>query len=125
MITPSHYRHRGRFNLLNPSQYSEQVVLRTAHGNISATWPDGECPHDEDMRPSEVAEMLRERIASYLFMGDRAENLAKLDAIKADAAAVDAAWLRFQASSAREKAQRLMAQAQRWEEEAAELTEAA
>lgn len=121
MSAARHYKARGRYNLLNTSEYSEQVVLTTPHGTVSAMWDDGDCPHDEDMRPSEVSELIRERLGRYLFMSDREAKLAICDAVKDNAARIDADWLNAQAAAIRQRAVQMLKQAQDMEADAAAL----
>lgn len=75
-----HYTTTGRFNLMR-DELQQQVVLITPAGNVDQVWPEGEANYEDDMLPSEVARLLRERLNSYLFSSRRAETLVTLDAI--------------------------------------------
>lgn len=105
-----HYKTTGRFNLCSNEQ-QDQVVLRTPVGNVSETWDLDESGYDEDMLPSEVSALIRERVKSYWISTSRERNLATLDAIDAVANELDIAFMRKRAADKQAQAARLWKEA--------------
>lgn len=117
---PTHYTHTARF-YVGRAEKQQQVVLVTSVGSVSALWDEDEAPYDESMTPREVSQILRERINSYWVMTDRADRLAKLDAIDAAANQIDREWMLDRADRLEGSAQKLLKQAARLRAEAEEL----
>lgn len=116
----SHYTTTGRFNLCS-NEREQQVVLCTEFGNVSETWPEGEAPYDYDMRPSEVAEIIRERVKSYWISTSRQEQIKKLDSIQANADRIDAEWMVNRADQLEAEAARLMSRAKALRESVSDM----
>lgn len=90
--TAHYYTNVGRYNLLGDNK-SWCLTLCTSGGNFSETWPEDDHPEVVGMKPTEVMELLRERLKSYLYKSSRDETLARMDAWMADGNQYDIAWL--------------------------------
>lgn len=118
--TARHFTTTARFNLLG-NEKQTQVVMYTTCGTVSELWPEGEAPYSEDMRPTEVAQIIRERAKHYLYKSSLPELLAKLDAIDANGSAIDRAWLLARAESLEKRAEKLIRESVALRDEASAL----
>lgn len=120
MNAPRHYEQTGHF-YFGRAEKQQQVVLFTDAGTVSAIWDEGEAPYDDSMLPSEVSQILRERIKSFWIMTNREETLAKLDAIDARSKEFDRDFLLARSKRLQEQAAKISQQAARLRDEAAYL----
>jgi hypothetical protein len=106
MSAPIHYMTRGRFNLLSNDE-EEQVVLRTAAGNVSALFPAFDSEYDDSLPPSHVLDLIEARISSYLFLSDKKEKLDRISSIRSRIHEFDAAWCHQQSDRLEQRAKQM------------------
>ena len=82
----------GRYNLAG-TEKSWCVTLYTSEGHFSETWPEDEKPDIDGLLPSEVMDLLVERLDSYWIHTGRVEKKARMTAWQEKASAFDDAYL--------------------------------
>jgi hypothetical protein len=88
-------KNKGRYDLCsNEEQWHVSIKLPNdaPQRSLSDTWNLDDEPDIEDMPPSEVVEIISERIESYLLSTSREENRAVVQWIRDNAERLDAEW---------------------------------
>lgn len=88
----SFYKHLGRYNWAG-NEKDWCVQLNTPYGNVSEMWPEDDEPDLDDLLPSEVLQMIEDRLDHYWISTGREAKKAVIAAIRVHEIEVDAAWL--------------------------------
>ncbi|KCB52854.1 hypothetical protein ACLQ9J_04285 [Bordetella hinzii] len=89
----------GRYNWAsNDKLWCVQMRMPDGKG-LSETWPEDEEPDIEGLPPSQVLDLIEERLKAYLFHSGRDEMLARIAAYREQAEQLDDAWARLQIAS--------------------------
>lgn len=87
----------GRYNFANTAEKQWCVQMRMPDGKgLSETWPEDEEPDIDGVPPSQVLDMIEERLKSYWISTRREETLARIAAYREQAEQLDDAWARRQ-----------------------------
>jgi len=90
----------GSYNWAKPTEKQWQLSLWTPTGRFSQTFPDDEKPELSGALPSDVLDMLEERVKSFWIYTGREEDLKKCALIRERMAEFDEAWLRSEMNAA-------------------------
>lgn len=82
----------GRYNFAG-TEKDWCVSLYTSFGNVSETWPEDAKPDIDGLLPSEVLDLIEERLDSYWINTGRKERKEKIAQIRGHVKEIDAAWL--------------------------------
>lgn len=86
------YKNLGRYNLAaNTKEW--QVYVRTDFGTVSELWDENDEPDIEGMLPSEVLDLIEERVRSYWLNTARESKLQTITDIRVNMKAVDREYL--------------------------------
>lgn len=69
------------------------LTLETPYGTVSEIFPDKPEVDPEKTTPSEVLDLIEERLDSYLFATGRTERKARIAKIRKHAHEIDTTWL--------------------------------
>lgn len=102
-LSASYYKTKGRFNWASNSE-DWQVVLRLSNGKVvSETWPLDEEPDVDGLPPSEVVEIIAQRVESYWLSTDREKQRGTISWIRQHAELIDSGWARNRIESLRKQ----------------------
>lgn len=89
----------GRYNLCsNEKQWCVQVLMPDGKW-LSETWDESDEPHVDGLPPSEVIDLIVDRINSYWISGRRKEQLEMVEKHRESFDKMDDAWARSQIAS--------------------------
>lgn len=74
------YCNHGSYNWADPAQKQWCVELRTSYGRVSTFFDDN--PYVDDLLPSEVLDIIEERINSYWLSTSRQEDMKAIAKIR-------------------------------------------
>jgi hypothetical protein len=85
----------GRYNFANTAekQWCVQMIMPDGKG-LSETWPEEEEPDIDGVPPSQVLDLIEERLKSYWISTRREETLARIAAYREKSEELDDAWAR-------------------------------
>lgn len=84
----------GRYNLAsNDKQWCVRMRMPDGKG-ISEVWPEDEEPDIEGLPPSQVLDLIEERLKAYWFHSSREETLARIAVYREQSEQLDDAWAR-------------------------------
>ncbi|MEN5063595.1 hypothetical protein [Achromobacter aegrifaciens] len=85
----------GRYNFANTAekQWCVQMIMPDGKG-LSETWPEDEEPDIDGVPPSQVLDLIEERLKSYWISTRREETLARIAAYREQSEQLDDAWAR-------------------------------
>lgn len=90
----------GRYNFANTAEKQWCVDMRMPDGKgLSEKWPEDEEPDIDGVPPSQVLDMIEERLKSYWIATGRDEKLARIAAYREQSEQLDDAWARRQIAS--------------------------
>lgn len=96
------YEEEGRFNLMNDKKQTQYVLHVTFEEGdervtVSELWDDAPYANDnfDDLMPSDLLCVIRDRSNSYLFSSQRERLIAKLDRLDAVAKYLDLKFLKI------------------------------
>lgn len=87
-----YYKKLGRYNWAG-TEKDWCVQLSTPYGNVSEMWPEDDEPDLDDALPSEVLQMIEDRLDHYWISTGRDTRKAVIAAIREHESEIDAAWL--------------------------------
>jgi len=82
----------GRYNLCS-NENDWHLSLHTSGGNFSETWPEDDEPYIDGLLPSQVMDLIEERLKSYWIATKRDETLARMAVWRERKDDFDLAWL--------------------------------
>ncbi|MGE8691495.1 MAG: hypothetical protein ACN6PJ_30410 [Achromobacter sp.] len=86
----------GRYNFANTAEKQWCVQMRMPDGKgLSETWPEDEEPDIDGVPPSQVLDLIEERLKSYWISTRRDETLARIAAYREQSEQLDDAWARL------------------------------
>lgn len=104
----------GRYNWAS-TEKDWQVALRTHVGVISQKWPENEEPNIDGLLPTEVLDLIEERLDSYWISTGRERDKAVIATVRESGKEIDAAWLRSKIESHERKLKELRSALERIE----------
>jgi hypothetical protein len=104
-----YYKNLGRYDLCSNDK-SWCVQLITSYGNFSETFPEDEEPHIEGLLPSEILDLIEERLDSYWICTKRDEIKKRIADARKHFAELDICWIQNRISYFEEKIKRLQNQ---------------
>ena len=94
MTNVYHGKTTGSFNLCAPQEKQDQVYLCTPTGNFSELFPLDDHEYHPSMLPSEVLDMIEERLDKYWLSSRRDEDKKRIAACRERIDEFDVAWLK-------------------------------
>lgn len=91
----TYYKQLGRYNLCS-NEKSWCLQLFTSEGNFSELFSEADEPDVSDWLPSEVLELIENRLDSYLFKTSREETKKRIAKAREKLKDLDLAWLYVQ-----------------------------
>lgn len=86
----------GRYNFANTAEKQWCVQMRMPDGKgLSETWPEDEEPDIDGVPPSQVLDLIEERLKSYWISTGRDETLARIAVYREQSEQLDDAWARL------------------------------
>lgn len=102
-LSAHYWKTKGRF-YIGRSDQQWQVVVRASNGKaISVLWDEDDEPGISGLPPSEVVEIISQRVESFLFMSDREKMRATIAWFREHAELIDSGWARDRIESLRKK----------------------
>lgn len=92
MSKVQYYGQIGRYDYCHPSAKQYCLHLRTPSGNVSELWAEDEMPNLEDFLPSDVLNLIEERLDHYMYKSSRDEEKKKIQAIREHIKEYDIEW---------------------------------
>lgn len=90
----------GRYNFANTAEKQWCVTMYMPDGKqLSEKWDEDDEPDIDGVPPSQVLDMIEERLKSYWICTRREETLARIAAYREQADQLDDAWARRQIAS--------------------------
>ena len=97
-----YYKNLGKYNFAGTNK-SWCVQLSSNYGNISELWDEDDEPDCEDLLPSQVLDLIEERLKSYWLRTNREVQRAKIADIREHIKELDTTWIEKEIESHQSK----------------------
>jgi hypothetical protein len=88
------YCSQGNYNFADPSEKQWCLELSTPFGRVSETF--NEKPDLDDLLPTDVLDLIEERVKSYWIYTSREECLKRIDGIRAHSLEINRQFIEFE-----------------------------